>query len=369
MIAAQVAAAILLVVGALTTSRNLLAVLNQPLGFNPQNVIFIDALPNVKDATAFVRRTIAALEQHPDVISAGAGTATPYHNLSAHEAPFVSPSPFREVRILARFLETLQVRVRDGRLPGSDPQPVDLDPAVLSETAARRLFPDRRAVGETYTAVNGRRLSIVAVVQDEIWSSEIIGALVYLAPRETRSDGHLTILVRTRTRNAATLADVRRAVVALVSADTPVSASWMSDSIGNLSTYRNPRFQALVLGSFGALALGLAALGIFGVIAATVGARAREISIRLAIGATPRALIGQVFREASIPIAAGITIGVLATQLVARVTTAQIAELDVANYYAIVVAVLVVAGSGTVAAYVPARRAARVDPIIVLRAE
>lgn len=370
MIAAQVALAILLVVGAVTAARNLIGVLNAPLGFNPKNIITVDAHPGEREARRrFYERAIAALQQRPDVISAGAGSSTPFYNLAANEASVVSPTPFREVQVLPGYLDTLQVRVSDGRLPTQEDFHSDMEAAVLSESAARRLFPDRRAVGETYKTDGGGSFRIVGIVQDEIGSIEKTGALVYIVPREVTTPGLVTIVVRTRARSAATLAGVRSAVASLVPSTEPVGAAWMSDSIEALNSYRNPRFQAILLGSFAVLALGLAALGIFAVVAAVVAARTREMGIRLAIGAPPSVLIRQIVREALMSIIIGSVIGVVAAQIVGRLAQAEIAELTIASLDAVAIATVAVMAAGSLAAYVPARRAARVDPISILRAE
>jgi predicted permease len=370
MIAGQVALAILLVVGAVTAARNLIGVLNAPLGFNPKNIITVDAHPREREPRRqFYERAISALQQQPNVISAGAGSSTPFYNLSANEAPGASSTPFREVQVLPGYLDTLQVRVRDGRLPSQDDSHSDMEPAVVSESAARRLFPHRRAIGETYKTVSSASFRIVAVVQDEIGSTGKTGALVYLVPREVTTPGMVTIVARTRTRDAETLATVRRTVASLVPPTEPVTAAWMSDSIGALNSYRNPRFQTILLGSFAVLALGLAALGIFAVVAAMVAARTREMGIRLAMGAPPSALILQVVAEAFIPIATGIVIGAAAAQVVGRLAQAEVAGLTTANLDALAIATVAVAGAGSLAAYLPARRAARVDPIVVLRSE
>jgi predicted permease len=370
MIGAQVALAILLVVGAVTAARNLIGVLNAPLGFNPKNIITVDAHPGEREPRRrFYERAIAVLKQRPDVISAGAGSSTPFYNLAANEASAVSRTPFREVQVLPGYLDTLQVRVTHGRLPAQDDFHSDMEPAVLSKSAARRLFPDRLAVGETYETGTGRSFRIVGIVQDEIGSIEKTGALVYIVPRDVTTPGLVTIVVRTRARSAATLAGVRSAVASLVPSTEPVSAAWMSDSIEALNSYRNPRFQAVLLGAFAVLALGLAALGVFAVVAAVVAARTREMGIRLAIGAPPSTLIRQVVREALVPIAAGIVIGTAAAQVVGRFAQAEIAALDIANLDALAIAAVVVTAAASLAAYVPARRAARVDPISILRAE
>jgi ABC-type antimicrobial peptide transport system permease subunit len=164
------------------------------------------------------------------------------------------------------------------------------------------------------------------------------------------------------------LAEARREV-GLLAPETPVTGVWWSDSIDAQTAYRNPRFQTLVLGTFGALALGLTALGVFAAVAFAVAARTREMGVRLALGAPPRSLVRLVVREAVTPVVVGIVVGLAATQALRRIAEAQLFEVNTRDPLTLAAAAFSVAAAALVAAYFPARHAARVDPIGVLRAE
>lgn len=155
----------------------------------------------------------------------------------------------------------------------------------------------------------------------------------------------------------------------LVPASEPVTARWLSDSIGGLDTFRGPRFQGLVLGGFGALALALAVLGMFAIMAAQVVSRTHEMGIRLAIGAQPHRVVLLVLEAALTPTAAGTLVGLLAARIMGRMASSHVPGFDDGGILVAGTAVSVVVSAGLLAACVPALRASRVDPVIVLRAD
>ena len=178
----------------------------------------------------------------------------------------------------------------------------------------------------------------------------------------------MSLMVQMRGKSDAALADLKRELSALAPG-TPVGAGWWSDEIGSNTAYRNPRFQTLVLGSFAALALGLTATGILGVVSYLVAVRTREMGIRIAVGATPTSLVALMLRRTLGPIAFGLVVGVVATRWAGRLAEAQLFKVDVHDPLMLTAAVGTVLVTAALAAWVPARRAGRVDPIAVLRAD
>jgi ABC-type antimicrobial peptide transport system permease subunit len=165
------------------------------------------------------------------------------------------------------------------------------------------------------------------------------------------------------------LADLRREIGGLAP-NTVVRAGWLADSIGAVTEFRNPRFQTIVLGSFGVLALGLTTLGVFGVVAFLVASRSHELGVRLAVGATPRLLVRWALRQAFVPVAAGLLLGLLATQWVRPLAEAQLYRIEAGQTeITLALATTTVVAAALLAAYLPARRAGKVDPIVVLRDE
>jgi putative ABC transport system permease protein len=164
------------------------------------------------------------------------------------------------------------------------------------------------------------------------------------------------------------VAAIRRGIGA-IAYGRPLKAGWWNDSIQAMTAYRNPRFQTLVFGTFAGLALLLIALGTFGVVSFSVAARTHEIGVRLALGATPRSLVGMMVGHTLAPIAAGLILGLVLTRWLSKLAEAQLYQVKTNDPAMTVVAALVVTAVAVLAAYAPARRASRVDPLVVLRAE
>jgi putative ABC transport system permease protein len=136
-----------------------------------------------------------------------------------------------------------------------------------------------------------------------------------------------------------------------------------------MGAMRDPRFQALVLGSFATIAIGLTGLGIFGIVSFLVANRTREMGIRLAVGARPGALVRLMVGQAIMPVAVGLAAGLLSAKYAARLAESRFVKLDTSDPWPLVIAGAVVLAATMMAALAPARRAARVDPTVVLRSE
>jgi hypothetical protein len=368
MIAVQVAVSIVLVVGAIAAARRFVDVLDEPLGFDPDNLIALTVSSGRLEGREFhdlFERAVAAVEQHADVISAGAGRSRPFDRISPRpaEAAILAGREVPIIPILPGYLETLGVRLVHGQLPRRGD--VGSDPAVLTASAARMLASDGSVVGATITMKAGGSARVIGVIDDVMRNVDSAGPAVYLVPRTFEGR---TVVARTRTHSARTLAAVRRAVVAVAPPSDPVQAAWVIDAI-NAQSRRDPRFQTLLLSSFAVLGLGLAALGIFAIVATNVALRTRELGVRLAIGASPQRLVRFVLTDAFKPVAIGIVAGAAAAFLIARVVSSRIAGMEAASWDALAIAIVTVLAGAATAAYWPARRVSRVDPVLVLRAE
>jgi ABC-type antimicrobial peptide transport system permease subunit len=177
-----------------------------------------------------------------------------------------------------------------------------------------------------------------------------------------------TLVLRMRERRETAVAEIR-AEIRSISATAPLTVRWWSDMIDRDTAYRNPRFQALVLGTFGVLALGVTALGILAVVGHQVVSRTREMGVRLAIGAAPRSLVHLVVRQAMRPVVLGLAGGLLLVHWARSLVEAQLYEVNTHDPWMLALVVVSVLAATLVAAYVPARRATRIDPVTVLRAE
>lgn len=372
MIAMQVALAIVLVCGAVIAGRAFVSVLRVPLGFSPDALIAINASPQgtqPPDWRAAYQRAVETLARRADVLAAGAGGSIPTDGFRAVEAVESSGAqPVDVVHVLPGYFEALGISLRRGRLLARSDLYGGSDVGILAESAARALFPAADPLGATVRTRQGRQFTVVGVVGDAQRSlSRALPPLAYTFPPADSNRG-MTLVVRVRGRSSMVLADLRREIAALMP-QTPVTAVWWSDSIDALAAYRNPRFQTIVLGTFAGLALVLTALGMFAAVASAVAARTREMGVRLALGASPRSLVGLIVRQSVTPVAIGTVLGLVAAHWLRRFAEAQLVEVDTRDPVTLVAAVSTVLLAALVAAYVPARQTTRVDPISVLRAE
>ena len=360
MVAVQVALSVLLVFGAVSASREFLAALRIPMGFTPENVVTVRVAPppglSGLGRREFYARAAAMLARRGDVAAAGTGGAIPMSGAQGNEPVKIAGKrdSFAAVHIQPGYFEAAGIHLKRGRLPNG------LGEAAVSESVARSLFAGSDPVDTAVQDLKGRQYRVTGIIADvRTQPDHGLAASIYIVSGESTRE--LTLLVRTRVRHPALLAELKREIGALAPG-TPVLASWWTDSIGALTFYRNPRFQTLVLASFAALALGLTGLGTYGIVAFMVGIRRHEMGVRLAIGAAPPVLVRLMVRQALTPVIAGLSLGSAATSWVSHLRQAN----DPAT---LALAAGTVAGAALLAAYIPARRVSRIDPTIALRHE
>ena len=370
MLVLQVAFAIVLVFGAAIATRAFVGVLRQPLGFQIDNVAAINvSLPRgTTDVAGFYRRILDIVTRRPDVIAAGATGSAPLSG-AAHWGSVKRPGSDERaagsMHVLPGYFEAVGVDAVRGRTLTWDD--AGSGGVVVSESAARILFPNVEPLGQTIDSGEGVIWRVVGVVRDVRMTVERdLGPTVYAIPTG-RSTG-MTIFAKFRGREEAVLADIRQDVGAEL-AGSSVSTAWWSDRVAELTAYKNPRFQTIVLTSFAAVALALTALGVFGVVAFLVASRTREMGIRAAIGATGASLVALIVRQTMWPVAIGLGVGLVTTRWIGKLAEAQLFKVETNDPVTLALAGLAVVLAAALAAYIPARRAARVDPLIVLRAE
>jgi ABC-type antimicrobial peptide transport system permease subunit len=150
--------------------------------------------------------------------------------------------------------------------------------------------------------------------------------------------------------------------------DVPISSVATMDQIVAVST-TEPRFRAMLVGAFAALALVLSVVGVAGVISYTVGRRMHEIGVRVALGATGRQVVGLLLAQGMWPAAMGIAIGLAGSLALTRVLSGLLYGVAATDVGTFAFAAAVLASASLAATYLPARRAMTVDPVIALRAE
>jgi putative ABC transport system permease protein len=246
--------------------------------------------------------------------------------------------------------------------------------AILNSAAARQYVPNEHPVGRAIR-IDGLDSSsvppreIVGVVGD---TRTLFGptaeppAQIYL-PLGQRPQSLLIAVIRTA-GDPASILGAAQAAVHQVDPMLPISHAWTMDERTALFV-RRPRFYMTLLGAFAGVALVLASIGIYGVMSYAVSQRRRELGIRIALGATPRTVLRFVVARGALLSAAGIVVGLAAAIGLSRVIASLLFEVtptDVMTYTTVSVLLTAIA---LLACVIPARRAARVDPGIVLRGE
>jgi putative ABC transport system permease protein len=372
MIATQVTLAIVLVFGAAVAVRALISVLNTPLGFTSDNVATADVFPERPDPLArqeFYVQVIQALERRADIVSAGAAGSPPLGGYTAFSSVETANSATRigTFHVLPGFFETVNIPLIRGRLPDWNDVREGGRAAVIGKSAAGLLYPDQDPIGKTVTQRGGRQFTIVGLVADARQSMDRAETpAVYVIPGEDIRP--LTLFVRMRDTSDAALTSIKKEINAH-SPGGPVRVVRWGESIRALSAYRNPRFQSLVLGAFATLALGLTALSTFSVVSFLVAMRTREFGIRSTLGAPPSSLVGLATRQTLLPVACGILLGMVMIWWTGQLVKSQLGDVDTKDPATLILVIATVATAAVVAAYVPARRATKVDPMVALRHE
>lgn len=389
LVVCEMALAVMLLVGAGLLMRSYQQLNAVEPGFAPDHVLTFNlSLPESKypSSTAvnqFVSGFVERLASTPQVESASAIFGLPLAGDFSASSSFTKPgeadtanSPSLGMRIITpEYFRTLRIPLRSGR--HFDARDNDAGPEVvmINEEAARRYWPNENPIGQQLhlgvrltRGVRSGQKTIVGVVGD-VKSGGLETATppeVYL-PHAQHPVDSLTVTVRTSIDPFAFVPQVR-AVLAGMDRELPMAdVRTMPDIIGRSVAER--RFVMLLLAAFAVVAVTLAAIGVYGVLAYVVSQRTQEIGVRLAIGAAPTDVVRLFVREGAVLATLGLTFGLLGALAANRAMTSLLFGVrpnDPSTFAAVAAALALVALG---ASYLPARRAARVDPVIALADE
>ncbi len=388
LIVCEIALALILSVGAGLMIRSMAALTSVNPGFAPtQLVTFRLKLPERRYATpqkitALYDALRARLEADPAIRSVGSSTSLPPDRNSmtdsfVAEGQQIPPNQSAPVAPLVfvdeNYFRTLGVPLVAGRFFDERDVPSRPLVAIVNETLAARYFPRGNAVGRRLKQGGAERpnnpwMEIVGIVGDVKYSG--LNAppepAVYLSDRQQPFISRF-VIVRTGADPRSALASIRAAVASL-DRDVPVARLYTIDQLMNESVAA-PRFRTTLVTVFAVLGLVLAAIGIYGVMAYAVSERARELGVRLALGATAGDVMRMVLAEAFALAAAGVALGIAGAVVTTRLMAALlfgVTPTDPVTFASIAGILMAIALAGS---YVPARRATRVDPIATLRSE
>jgi macrolide transport system ATP-binding/permease protein len=287
---------------------------------------------------------------------------------------FTRSTPISFNAVEAHFFETMSIPLAAGR-PFDSRDRADSPPAaVINETMARRFFPGsatmQQVIGKriSFESATGPFLEIVGVARDSKYFSIAEHPLPYFyLPLTQYPSSAATLVVRTRTDPAPLLLAVERQAHALDRSLPVYHLQTMSHLVASTLTLQE--FSAKMLTFFGATALLLAVVGVYGLLAYTVSQRTREVGIRLALGATRSDVLRIVVRKGLLLAAAGMAFGAAAALGVTGLFRSQLFEVTSADPAVFTAAALLLGASALAACLIPAHRATRVDPMVALRYE
>jgi putative ABC transport system permease protein len=388
LVIAEMALAVVLLAGAGLLIRSYQRISAVNPGFSADHLLtFNVALPEQRYPTSaaagrFMQALVGRLASHPGVEHAGAVYGLPLDDTFAAHSSFTrageadsSDTPSAGMRIVTPdYFATMRIAVRSGRAFDAHDDERGAEAVVVNEEAARRYWPGQNPIGQQLhlsvrlaDAPSGMK-TIVGVVGDVKYGGlDATAAPEVYVPYAQHQVDSLTFVVRT-TDSPEGLIPAARADVAAIDRDVPLAGVKTMDEVVGRSIAER-RFTMLLLAAFATVAVLLAAVGVYGVLAYLVTQRTQEIGVRLAMGASPADVVRLFLREGAAVSATGLVAGFAGAVAAARALQSLVfgvTTTDPVTFAGVATALAVVA---FLASYVPARRAARVDPAVALRAD
>lgn len=396
LVAVEIALAAVLLIAAGLLLRTFAYLRNVDPGFSARNVLACHV--KVPDAqyengtkqAAFFAQVVDHVRSLPGVRSAAAIDHLPVsgHGASTwiHVYGRPEPPPGQQLDALARtvtpeYFATLGVPLQAGRdFTAADTGALDISKKIDPATSPLKLIVNQALVDRFLPGENplGQRLGI-------FWGQTLVGEIVgvvgnvryqslaeeeeptFYWPEAQRPHGDMHLVIRTEGPPVDSAGAVRGAVRS-VDANVPVAEVETLSAVVSLASSRT-RFSLVLLGAFAGMALVLAAVGLFGVMAYSVAQRTQEIGVRMALGAKPAGIVGMVLRDGIALALAGLAAGALAAIGLTRFIVAQLYGVKPSDPWSFALALGLLLAVATLAAYLPARRASKVDPMVALRWE
>jgi predicted permease len=389
LIATEAAVALVLVVGSTLLIHSFWAVMSVDAGFDPTGVAAMEmSVPSTKyqapEASArFYQQLLERVRSIPGVAAAGATNSPPLAG-GGPDGGFIFEGGTRDpnARLSANYFvvtpgyfETLRIPIVRGRALNDDDRAGNPVSVVVNQAFVRTYLADKEPIGQRFRYLgmdsdNEPMMTIVGVtadVRNNALSAPIVPeAYVSYLQRPLRTKWTFVVVARAREGSAAGLLTPLHSVLTGLDADVPVKIETMEERVGDSVADR--RFTMAILTTFALVALVLAAIGIYGVLSQSVAQRKAEIGVRMALGADARTVLRLVVSAMMAPVLAGIAAGVVIAAFAVKLLDTflfGVRPLDPAAFTAAALLLMVVA---LAAAYLPARRATRVDPMLALRA-
>jgi putative ABC transport system permease protein len=389
LVVAQVAFTLMLLAGAGLLGRSFIALRNVPLGFAADRVMTMTVdLPmpryrSIDEAVLFHDRLLASLSMLPDVQSTAAVNWLPLGNMlirgdvqAQDRSDLVGQYSAAKMAVSADYFATIGIRLLRGR-PFTTRDRAGSEPVlIVSESVARRFWPDGEPIGKRVSLVDEPKpenwATVVGVVEDvrQGGFKDALAPAVYQPYGQVTNRffvGYMTFLARTN-GDPAGLAPLMRAAMHRVDPnEAPESLATLEAVIER--SVAEPKFQTRVLAVFSIVALVLAAVGIYGVLASSVLERRVEIGVRMALGADRTSVVRLVLRRTMLLTAVGVGLGVAGSFLLTGVLETLLFNVAPTDAPTFILSTAVLVATAFAAALLPARRASAIDPLLALRCE
>lgn len=387
LMAGEVALAVVLLAGAGLLLRNLAAILDRDLGYDPDGVVTASLhLPAEKfqtaaQAVAFLEGLAEGVHGTPEVDEVGFGLMLPIRGTGSLGGPVLLDGGVRTDAVFqyrvadAGYFRALGVPLLEGRLFGPGDGADAPHVAVIDAAMARALWPDESAVGQRFDPggmdpYRDQDLTVVGVVGEvRDWSQGPGDSPTYYVhlPQRPAFAGMFGLNMVVHGGSPAAVADAIRTQVRQRDPDVPVQTAVLRSRLADSAGDR--RFTAFVLGGFALAALLLAVVGIYGVVSYAVARRTREMGVRLALGARPAQVRGAAQADALGTVAVGAAVGLGGAILLSRTLGSLLVGVGSLDPVAYLGGVALLLAAAWVASWIPARRATRVNPVQALRQE
>ena len=382
LVAGQVALALALVTVGVFLYQTFGAELRKGPGFRTDHLLLVDldatfARYDGPRAVQFYEQLKDRVRALPGVSSVAVSSFVPFNQDYRDRAALVPegyqlPKGVDNLQILASrvdegYFDTMRVRLAAGRSFLSTDTTDAPGVVIVNETMAAKYWPGQQAIGKRVRLADGTWRQVVGIAADTKYNTITEAPLdfIYLAARQDPAI-RTTLLVGVSGESASVAAPVRE-VVRSLDRDVPITGVWTMEDFYEGNTATLTRYLTRVVGGMGLVGLGLAMVGLYGLVAYAVSRRTREIGIRMAIGAQPGSVLGLVMRQGMLLVAIGGALGLALTVGVSgllRGIFPSSAGVELGVYALVVPALLLVT---LLAAFVPALRAARIDPLAALR--
>lgn len=390
LVVVEMALALILVVGTGLLWRSVRRLVTVPPGFDTSHLLTMQVLTSGGEFTSdtsrlvLLRQSLDAVRHLPGVTSAGWTSQLPLSgDVDRYGSEWQSLPSTRQglggdllrYAVSPDYLAAMHIPLRAGRWIGANDARGGVRSVLINQSLAHRLFGARDPLGERVrvgpemsdTVPWGVVVGVVGDVKQSLLDPGAPDAFYVAQSQWSWVDNVTSLVVRTRGAPALMAPAVKRAIWS-VDAEVPVQRVETMDAFVAASAGQR-RFVLLAIEVFAITALVLATIGLYGVMAGSVTERIREIGIRTALGATPAAVVGEVLRHALTVTLAGGVIGVVGALAASRLLASLLFGVSRADPLSYVVGLTVLTIAAIAAAWAPARQAARVDPIIALRAE